>query len=362
MRNIARIVIAIISLILGFLIGQWILGSADLLALFPQLSLAKGLLKLLIYGFITIIFALIFYIVFHFLWKHGSKAIKNLAEVIAEQPPLQIIGGSVGLLVGLIIAYFVSNIYSTVYDVLNVFLSVIIYTFFGSLGLIVGSRLAYSSEFPPMDIKRKISTKVNGATTRAKVLDTSAIIDGRIVEIAKTGFIEGDFIVPSFVLKELRHIADSADDLTRAKGRRGLDYVNELKEISFISLSVSDRDFKDVDEVDVKLLHLAQELSGAVITTDYNLNKVAVLQRIPVLNVNDLSNAVKPNALPGEVFLLEILKEGKEQDQGVGYLQDGTMVVVDQGRHHLGEQRLVEVTSSLQTPAGRMIFAKIKED
>ncbi len=361
MRNIARAIIAIVSLILGFLIGQWILGSADLAVFFPQLAQVSGLLKLLIYGFLTIVIAIIFYILFNLLWKHGSKAIRNLAEVIAEKPPLQIIGGSIGLLVGLIIAYFVSNIYNTVYPVLNLFLSVIIYTFFASLGLIVGSRLAHSSEFPPMDIKKKIINKANGGA-KAKVLDTSAIIDGRIVEIAKTGFIEGEFLVPSFVLKELRHIADSSDDLTRAKGRRGLDYVNELKEISFINLTISDRDFKDVDEVDLKLLHLAQELGGAVITTDYNLNKVAVLQRIPVLNVNDLSNAVKPNALPGEVFLLEILKEGKELDQGVGYLQDGTMVVVDQGKYHLNEQRLVEVTSSLQTPAGRMIFAKIKED
>lgn len=361
MRNIARIIIAIISLILGFLFGQWVLQSTDLAVLFPSLVQTKGFLRLVIYGFNTFVFAIIFYILFSFLWKHGSKAIKNLAELIGEKPPLQIIGGSVGLIVGLIAAFFVSNIYSNINSALSVLLSVITYTFFGTLGLIVGSRLAYPSEFPPIDLKRKAPAK-NHKGAMPKVLDTSAIIDGRIVEIAKTGFIEGDFIVPAFVLKELRHIADSSDDLTRAKGRRGLDYINEMKEINFITLNITDRDFKDVDEVDVKLLHLATELKGAVITTDYNLNKIALLQRIPVLNVNDLSNAVKPNALPGESFLIEVIKEGKESDQGVGYLHDGTMVVIDQGKHYLGEQRVVEVTSSLQTPAGRMIFAKIKED
>lgn len=361
MRNIARYVIAIISLTLGFLFGQWILESADLALLFPKLAQSHGLVYIFVYAFITLTSALILFILFSILWKHGSKYVKTLAETIGDKPPLQIIGGSVGLLVGLIVAFFVSNIYSDVYNVLNVFLSVITYTFFGTLGLIVGSRMAHSPDFPPFELqKRPVKKSVKGA--RAKVLDTSAIIDGRIVEIAKTGFIEGELFVPSFVLKELRHIADSSDDLTRAKGRRGLDYVNELKEIEFIKLTITDRDFKDVDEVDVKLLHLAMEEDGAVITTDYNLNKVAVLQRIPVLNVNDLSNAVKPNALPGETFMLEILKEGKEADQGVGYLHDGTMVVVDQGKHYLNKERLVEVTSSLQTPAGRMIFAKIKED
>lgn len=361
MRNIAQIVTAIISLILGFLFGQWVLGSTDLAIAFPSFSQTTGILRLVIYGFSTLLFAIILYILFSFLWKRGSKTIKNLAEVISEKPPLQIIGGSVGLLVGLIAAFFVSNIYSNIYSALSVLLSVITYTFFGTLGLIVGSRLVYTSDFPPLDLKRKGSVKV-GKGAMPKVLDTSAIIDGRIVEISKTGFIEGEFVVPTFVLKELRHIADSADDLTRAKGRRGLDYINELKEISFIMLTITDRDFKDVDEVDVKLLHLAMELKGAVITTDYNLNKIAVLQRIPVLNVNDLSNAVKPNALPGESFLIEVMKEGKEAEQGVGYLHDGTMVVIDQGKYYLGQQKVVEVTSSLQTPAGRMIFAKIKED
>lgn len=361
MRNIANYVIAIISLTLGFLFGQWILSSTDLAVLFPKIVAQRGFIRLIIYGSTSLLSALIFYILLSLLWKYGSKHVKSLADTIGDKPPLQIIGGSVGLLVGLIVAFFVSNIFSNVYSALNVLLSVITYTFFGTLGLIVGSRMAYSPEFPHFNIKSKIHEK-NNLLAKAKVLDTSAIIDGRIVEIAKTGFIEGELVVPSFVLKELRHIADSADDLTRAKGRRGLDYINELKEMDYVSLTITDKDFKDVDEVDVKLLHLAMELKGAVITTDYNLNKVAILQRIPVLNVNDLSNAVKPNALPGESFLLEILKEGKEADQGVGYLHDGTMVVVDQGKNYLSQERLVEVTSSLQTPAGRMIFAKIKEE
>lgn len=362
MRKVAKIAIAAISLVLGFITGQWVIQSAAVADIFPGLVLIKGFLKLLIYGFASVLFGIIYYFVYNFMWKHGSKVIRNLGDSITQNPPTQIIGGSLGLLAGMILAYFVSSIFRYLdNNVLSVALSVVTYAFFGTLGLLVGSKLATSVEFPNFDFKRKVQVKQT-KTPVPKVLDTSAIIDGRIVEISRTGFIEGELVVPNFVLNELRHIADSSDDLTRAKGRRGLDFVNELKEIGNISLSITDRDFKEVEEVDIKLLHLASELGGAVITTDYNLNKVALLRQIPVLNVNDLSNAVKPNALPGQNFTLEIIKEGKEVEQGVGYLEDGTMVVVDQAKSHVGEILNVEVTSSLQTPAGRMIFAKIKEE
>ena len=188
MRNIANYVIAIISLTLGFLFGQWILSSTDLAVLFPKIVAQRGFIRLIIYGSISLLSALIFYILLSLLWKYGSKHVKSLADTIGDKPPLQIIGGSVGLLVGLIVAFFVSNIFSNVYSALNVLLSVITYTFFGTLGLIVGSRMAYSPEFPHFNIKSKIHEKNNLLAT-AKVLDTSAIIDGRIVEIAKTGFI-----------------------------------------------------------------------------------------------------------------------------------------------------------------------------
>ena len=361
MRKVAKIVIAAISLVLGFVTGQWVIHSAALTEIFPNIALIKGFWKLLIYGFSTVLFGIIFYFLYTLLWKHGSKVIRNLGETITENPPTQIISGALGLLAGLILAYFVSSIFRYFENsVVSVALSIVTYAFFGTLGLLVGSKMVTNVEFSAFDFKKKVSTKKEN-TAIAKVLDTSAIIDGRIVEISKTGFIEGELVVPAFVLDELRHIADSSDDLTRAKGRRGLDLVNELKELKSISLILTDKDYKDVQEVDIKLLHLASDLGGAVITTDYNLNKVALLKQIPVLNVNDLSNAVKPNALPGQSFALEIIKEGKEIEQGVGYLEDGTMVVVDQAKSHVGQILEVEVTGSLQTPAGRMIFAKIKE-
>lgn len=362
MRKVASYIIAAISLVLGFLTGQWVIQSSAMAEILPSIVLVKGFWKLLIYGFATILFGIIYFFLYTFLWKRGSKVIRSLGETITENPPTQIISGSLGLLAGLILAYFVSSIFRYLdNNLISVVLSIVTYAFFGTLGLLVGSKMVSNLELPSFDFKRKLSHKAE-KTVVPKVLDTSAIIDGRIVEISKTGFIEGELVVPSFVLDELRHIADSSDDLTRAKGRRGLDFVNELKEITNISLILTDKDFKDVDEVDIKLLHLASDLGGAVITTDYNLNKVALLKRIPVLNVNDLSNAVKPNALPGQSFTLDIIKEGKEVEQGVGYLEDGTMVVVDQAKSFVGQTLEVEVTSSLQTPAGRMIFAKIKED
>ena len=194
-----------------------------------------------------------------------------------------------------------------------------------------------------------------------KILDTSVIIDGRVLEISRTGFLEGDLIVPSFVLDELRHIADSADDLRRARGRRGLDMLRKMQEELGGALRVEDvgQDAADA-EVDVRLLRLAMDLGGAVMTNDYNLNKVAGVAGVPVLNVNDLAGALRPAVLPGEEMTVRIVREGTEPGQGVAYLDDGTMVVVENGRRHVGETLDAEVTTVLQTSAGRMIFGKVK--
>ena len=193
-----------------------------------------------------------------------------------------------------------------------------------------------------------------------KVLDTSVIIDGRIYDICQTGFIEGKLVIPSFVLEELRHIADSADSLKRNRGRRGLDILNSIQNELDIEVEIWEEDFHGVAEVDSKLLKLATLLSGQVVTNDYNLNKVAEFQRVPVLNINELANAVKPMLLPGEEMTLLISKIGKEQNQGIGYLDDGTMIVVENGKNYIGDSIDVVVTSVLQTAAGRMIFAKPK--
>jgi uncharacterized protein YacL len=187
------------------------------------------------------------------------------------------------------------------------------------------------------------------------------IIDGRIFDICQTGFIEGTLIIPNFVLEELRHIADSSDNLKRNRGRRGLDILNKIQKELSIEVQIYEKDFPDIAEVDSKLLKLAQILNGKVITNDYNLNKVAEFQGVSVLNINELANAVKPVVLPGEEMHIQVVKDGKEAGQGVAYLDDGTMIVVEGGRKHIGEFMDVVVTSVLQTAAGRMIFAKQKD-
>jgi uncharacterized protein YacL len=191
-----------------------------------------------------------------------------------------------------------------------------------------------------------------------KLLDTSVIVDGRILEVVDAGFIEGRLLVPKFVLKELQAIADSSDSIRRARGRRGLEVLNRLRETSG-RLEVIDRDAPERD-VDSKLVTLAHDLDAPILTNDYNLNRVARLQGVVILNVNELANAIKPVVLPGEEMSVSIIKDGKEQNQGVGYLEDGTMIVVENGKRLIGETVGVQVTSVLQTAAGRMIFAKPK--
>ncbi|MFD2703712.1 PIN/TRAM domain-containing protein [Paenibacillus shunpengii] len=193
-----------------------------------------------------------------------------------------------------------------------------------------------------------------------KILDTSVIIDGRIADICKTGFIEGTIVIPEFVLEELQHIADSSDLLKRNRGRRGLDILNKIQKELEIKVLIYEGDFEEISEVDSKLVKLAKVLQGKVVTNDFNLNKVCELQGVSVLNINDLANAVKPVVLPGEEIMVQIIKDGKEHGQGVAYLDDGTMIVVEGGREYIGTMMEVLVTSVLQTSAGRMIFAKPK--
>lgn len=193
-----------------------------------------------------------------------------------------------------------------------------------------------------------------------KISDTSVIIDGRIFDICQTGFVEGPLVIPSFVLDELRHVSDCSDSLKRTRGRRGLDILNKIQKELPIEVQIWEGDFPEINEVDSKLLKLTQKLDGKVLTNDYNLNKVAEVQGVTVLNINELSNAIKPVVLPGEDMKLTIVKDGKESGQGIAYLDDGTMIVVEGGRKYIGEEIDVTVTSVLQTAAGRMIFAKQK--
>ncbi len=197
---------------------------------------------------------------------------------------------------------------------------------------------------------------------KTKLLDTSVIIDGRIADLCETGFIEGTLIVPHFILQELQHISDSSDGLKRARGRRGLDILNVLQKMNNIQVKLVEDDFPHVKEVDTKLIELGKQMNGKVLTNDFNLNKVAGIQGVEVLNINDLCNALKPVVLPGETIRVFVLKEGKESGQGVAYLDDGTMVVVDHAKNSIGKTVDVIVTSVLQTSAGRMIFTRIKEE
>jgi uncharacterized protein YacL len=225
------------------------------------------------------------------------------------------------------------------------------------LGLAVGGR--HGEWFEPARLAAAF--KESSSAHHNKVLDTSVIIDGRIADICETGFLEGTLVVPQFVLRELQQVADSSDSLKRNRGRRGLDILQKIQKMVGVDVQIVETDFPEVREVDLKLIELARRISGKIVTNDFNLNKVAQLRGVAVLNINELANSLKPVVLPGEVLRVFVIKEGKEQGQGVAYLDDGTMVVVDQGKKALGRTIEVTVTSVLQTTAGKMIFCRWPE-
>lgn len=316
--------------------------------------------------FIIILFALIFYLISIPIIKLISRVVVDMENSLKGVPVSEMLWATVGLILGLIIAFLLSQPLKLIpIPYLGLILTVIIYGSCAYLGLRVGSvhREELNDKFRNLIpvTKRAIKEKpLVKEDTTAKVLDTSVIIDGRVKEIALAGFLEGKLVVPVFVLEELQHIADSADSLKRNRGRRGLDILKAMQDSPDFDIEIFKGKYEDIKEVDSKLLKLTQELNGKIVTNDYNLNKVAVLQNIPVLNINELANAVKPVFLPGEEMEVAIVKEGKEHSQGLGYLDDGTMIVVENGKKYLGETITVIVTSILQTSAGKMIFAKPK--
>jgi len=225
------------------------------------------------------------------------------------------------------------------------------------LGLVLGAK---HGEW--LEPARLVSLfRATGPDRRYKILDTSVIIDGRVADVCETGFVDGTLVIPQFVLKELQLVADSADSMKRNRGRRGLDILQKIQKMSGVAVMISDVDFPEIKEVDLKLIELARSLPGKIVTNDFNLNKVAQLRGVEVLNVNELANSLKPVVLPGEIMKVFILKEGKEYNQGVAYLDDGTMVVVDNARRMIGKTIDVVVTSVLQTTAGKMIFGRFIE-
>ena len=283
--------------------------------------------------------------------------ISKTQEIVHKISSTELIMGIIGAIIGLVIANLINITVIKIPDIglLLALMSNFLFAYFGVLFLTKKKNLLD-------DISGISVDKLNNDKISKKVLDTSAIIDGRIADIYRAGFVEGTLIIPEFVLVELRHIADSHDPEKRTRGRRGLDVLNIIqKELNArVEILEEGPNINKNEEVDVKLIKLAKEMNATVITTDYNLNRVAEFQGTKVLNINELAKVIKPIALPGEEMTISIIKDGKEPGQGVGYLEDGTMVVVDDGKKHMGEKLDVKITHVLQTGTGRMIFAKLK--
>ena len=277
---------------------------------------------------------------------------------LQRTPAQDLVSGSIGLIVGLVIAFLI-GVALTGMGYLGMVLRVAITVACGYFGMRVSVRRKDDLMRPQSWLPARMKHRSTSDAMKPKILDTSVIIDGRIADICQSGFLEGSLVIPAFVLEELRHIADSADVLKRNRGRRGLDILNRIQKEQN-NVQIYEREVDPNLEVDSKLLKLAKILDGKVVTNDFNLNKVAELQGVPVLNINELANAVKPVVLPGEEMVVHVIKDGKESGQGIGYLDDGTMIVVDGGRKYIGQTMTVLVTSVLQTAAGRMIFAKLK--
>ena len=290
----------------------------------------------------------------------GSLGLVALAaEIFLKKVRIgAIIGGILGISLGLLSADLLLHPLKPLLgqDIASV--SFVLMSLFGYGGLLLG--VSKGKDISITDIFRFF--RGQSIEENLKILDTSVIIDGRIVDVCESGFLEGAFILPQFILQELQYIADSPDSMKRARGRRGLDVLHKIQKMSQITVRIVDEDFPKIKEVDTKLVALAKLMNAKVITNDFNLNKVAQLQGVSVLNINELANSLKPVVLPGESMKVFILKEGKEYNQGVAYLDDGTMVVIENARKLIGKHADVTVTSVLQTTAGRMIFSKTKEE
>jgi uncharacterized protein YacL len=279
---------------------------------------------------------------------------------VRQVPSQELLAGTVGLIIGLLIAALLAIPLSMLPDPLGRVLPIagsLVFAYLGTTIMISRHRDLFEM------IGRPASSDSKGGKKGSYViLDTRAIIDGRIADISHTGFIAGTMLIPRFVLNELQHIADSPDVLRRNRGRRGLDMLNKLQKDSTVPIQISEVDAPEVAEVDAKLVKLAKNLGASIVTNDFNLNRVAEIQGVRVLNINELANAVKPVVLPGEDMRILVIQDGKEVGQGVGYLDDGTMVVIEGGRRFIGEEIDVTVTRVFQTAAGRMIFAHPKVD
>lgn len=365
LKGLFRAAFTLIGAVVGygvFLLLKYILVSAKIIRENPS-----SLQDITMASICVIIFIIIFYSVVPALQRKSTKMSDDIETDLQSVSTSDLAGGVVGLIIGLFIAFLISNVYDFIkIQYLPLALTIMTYLILGYVGVVIATKKG-------KDIFRVIAKETRdrrqgqGAKkgkqkweASSKILDTSVIIDGRIYEIIQSGFIEGKIIIPEFVLVELRHIADSSDSLKRKRGRRGLDVLNKIQQEFGVEIydTTGEGNLDEIPEVDVKLLKLAQITGGKVVTNDFNLNKVAGINGISVLNINELANTLKPVVLPGESMKLFLVKEGKENNQALAYLDDGTMIVVEDGRKYIGQTVDVTVTSILQTAAGRMIFAR----
>ena len=366
LKKLIRGIFSVIGLIIGYFISEILLAIPPIASL---TYLSTAVARIIFVIIICFIFGLILYIISPVIYKNISNLIEYIEKSMQKMSIAEIIYGTIGAVIALILMTFIakpiSEMSKTIGPIILILLNIV--------AAIIGAEIMIKKKdditallvnIKKPAIKEKKSKDAVKEVVKGipKILDTSVIIDGRIFDICETGFVEGPLVIPNFVLDELRHISDSSDSLKRNRGRRGLDILNRIQKELAIETQIVDDDFPKIAEVDAKLLKLAQKIDGKVITNDYNLNKVAEFQGVPVLNINELSNAIKPVVLPGEEMTIDIVKDGKESSQGVAYLEDGTMIVVEGGRKYIGQTTGVIVTSVLQTAAGRMIFAKPKDN
>ena len=335
---------------------------------FGDMSLTIARISVLILG--TLIGVIIGYLISSFILKQGLVIAKRLERILTHIPNQELIAGTIGLLFGLIIANLIGVAFNQV-PIIGPYIPIILSAIFGYSGLKLMARKGpemyynYVQQWGGEGTKKTSRFKMfsthksDKASSTPKLLDTSVIIDGRIKELCNTGFIEGPLMVPLFVLNELQIISDSADATKRNRGRRGLDILKDMQDANKVAIEVVEDDYDDLTEVDSKLMRLALDKQWKLMTNDFNLNKVARVQGIEVLNLNELANVLKPALIAGEWIRVQVMKEGKEVHQGVAYLDDGTMIVVEDGKPYVGQNVEVMVTSILQTSAGRMIFARV---
>jgi uncharacterized protein YacL len=367
LKRVIRGVCTVIGMVLGYLLGVVACRGRWQSVLFVSKSWIQQHQWLTIILFV-IIFGFIFYFIFPLVAKVGKSISESVEKAMAEVRLADIVLGIFGLIIGLLIAMLICVPISQIpIRWLSSVITLVVYVLMAYLGVIipVRKRDQIMSSLQTMrensgGFSKRLNRKktANPLEEHAKVLDTSAIIDGRIYDIIQSGFLEGPLVVPSFVLSELQLLADNGDDLKRVRGRRGLDIINKMQSEYGGMIHIVDKDYPNLRGVDDKLLEMGQEEKMKIITNDYNLNKVAKVRGIPVLNINALANAVKPVVLPGETMQVHPVKNGKESGQAVAYLDDGTMIVVENGRRFIGQKIVVTVTSVLQTAAGRMIFGK----